>query len=57
MKDGSYTLSCNKFVEVLPSKKHSEYLDFESNGIEPEITLHSDRDWIKQLNDYLIQDN
>ena len=53
IKNSTYTLPCSDFVAVLTSKKHSDYLEFESQGIEPEVTLNLNSDWITQLNNYI----
>ena len=57
IKDGNYTLPCGNFIAVLTSKKHSEYLAFESKGIEPEVTLDMETDWIEQLKSYIKKNN
>ena len=57
IKDSSYNLPCGNFVAVLTSKKHSDYLEFESNGIEPDVTLNADDDWIVQLNNHILKNN
>ncbi len=46
IKDGSYNLPCDNFIAVLASKKLSKYLPFESVGIEPNIVLETNSDWI-----------
>jgi hypothetical protein len=53
VKNSNYTLPCGKFIAVLTSKKHSEYLEFESQGIEPDVTFNLNSDWINQLNNYI----
>ena len=53
VKNSNYTLPCGNFIAVLTSKKHSEYLEFESQGIEPDVTFSSDSDWIIQLENYM----
>ena len=53
VKNSNYTLPCGKFIAVLTSKKHSEYLEFESQGIEPDVTFSLNSDWIIQLNNYI----
>ena len=57
IKDSNYTLPCGNFVAVLTSKKHSDYLEFESKGIEPDVTFNLDNDWIIQLNNYISGNN
>lgn len=49
VKNSSYTLPCNNFIAVLTSKKHSEYLEFESKGVKPTFELDMETDWIEQL--------
>lgn len=44
----SYTFPCAPFTAVLTSKTHSKYLALESIGIEPQIILDDDTDWIQQ---------
>jgi hypothetical protein len=53
IKNSNYTLPCGPFVAVLTSKKHSDYLSFESQGIEPEVPFNFNSDWIIQLNNYI----
>ncbi len=53
IKDGNYTLPCGNFIAVLTSKKHADYLQFESQGIEPDVSFGTETNWIIQLSDYL----
>lgn len=57
IKAESYTLPCGNFIAVLSSKKNSNYLAFESTGIEPEITYDMNSDWIEQLKNYIKSNN
>lgn len=57
IKDGNYTLPCTSFIAVLTSKKHSEYLEFESKGIEPNVKFDMETDWIEQLKNYIENNN
>ena len=57
IKDGSYTLPCSNFTAVLTSKIHSEYLEFESKGIEPNVIFDMKADWIDQLKNYIENNN
>ncbi len=57
IKDGNYNLPCGNFIVVLSSKIHSEFLEFESKGIEPQVTFDLDTDWIIQLNNYISKNN
>lgn len=51
--DGSYKLPCGKFIAVLTSKKHSKFLEIESVGVEPDVKLGPETDWILQLQEYI----
>ncbi|MFT5672936.1 MAG: hypothetical protein ACI9JT_001577 [Polaribacter sp.] len=53
IKNSNHTLPCGNFIAVLTSKKYSDYLEFESQGIEPEVTFNLNSDWIIQLNNYI----
>ena len=53
IKNSNYPLPCGNFIAVLTSKKHSDYLEFESRGIEPDVTFSLNSDWIIQLNNYI----
>lgn len=57
VKNGSYTLPCNNFVATLSSKKHSKYLEYESEGIKPDVILRIDTDWLEQLEKYINKNN
>ncbi|MCK0157736.1 S41 family peptidase [Cellulophaga sp. F20128] len=57
IKGDNYTLPCGNFIAVLTSKKDSDYLQFESQGIEPNITLSMETDWILQLTRYIEKNN
>ncbi len=57
IKNGNYNLPCGNFVAVLTSKKHSDYLEFESKGIKPDVTFNIDKDWLLQLDDFLSENN
>lgn len=45
----NYNLPCGNFVAVLTSKKHSNYIKIESQGIEPMIKLNMETDWLIEL--------
>jgi C-terminal processing protease CtpA/Prc len=47
-KNISNNLDCGKFVAIITSKRHKEYLPFESKGVHPDIYLDYNSDWIKQ---------
>jgi len=49
VNDDIYNLPCNQLMAVLPSKKKSDYIKFESLGIKPDKELNMDSDWIIQL--------
>tara|TARA_R110002050_G_scaffold141251_2_gene266339 strand:+ start:42728 stop:43990 length:1263 start_codon:yes stop_codon:yes gene_type:complete len=51
--DANYNLPCEKFIAVLTSKKHPEFLEIESIGITPQVTFNMDSDWLNQLVSYL----
>ncbi|WGK64987.1 S41 family peptidase [Croceiramulus getboli] len=53
IKDSSYELPCGQFVAILSSKKHAEYLPFESQGLEPDHLLDPTSDWIEQVVEYI----
>jgi hypothetical protein len=57
IKDSNYTLPCGNFVAVLTSKKIKEYLEFESQGIKPNVTLNKETDWVTQLIDFIEKNN
>ncbi|KPM32034.1 Peptidase family S41 [Croceitalea dokdonensis DOKDO 023] len=52
-KNISNPLGCGKFVAIVTSKRHKEYLPFESKGIEPDMLLEYDRDWITQTMEFI----
>jgi hypothetical protein len=47
-KNISNNLGCGKFVAIMTSKRHKEYLEFESKGVEPDVLLNYNEDWIGQ---------
>ncbi|MEQ8546811.1 MAG: S41 family peptidase [Cyclobacteriaceae bacterium] len=47
--DSTYDLPCDNFVVVLTSKKHSKYINLESEGLAPDVKFTMDADWIDQL--------
>ncbi len=53
-KNISNNLPCGKFIAIMTSKKHKEYLEFESKGVSPDILLEYNKDWIDQTKE-LIQ--
>ncbi len=53
VKDNSPALPEGHFITVLASKKHSEYLKYESVGITPDVTLDLESDWIDQVVQYI----
>jgi len=53
--DSTYELPCDNFVVVLTSKKHSKYLEIESEGLAPDVKFSMDSEWIDQLLSYKKQ--
>lgn len=51
--NSSYNLPCEDFVVVLTSKKHAKYIKLESTGIDPDIKLTIEKDWMKQVQEYI----
>lgn len=51
--EGSVDLPCDNFIAVLTSKKHPDYLEFESRGIDPDVHLNLEIDWITQLKNHI----
>ena len=49
LKDGNFVLPCGNYIAVLTSKKHSEFLEIESVGIEPDVELDINSDWLDQV--------
>ncbi|PQV49451.1 peptidase S41-like protein [Jejuia pallidilutea] len=47
-KNISNPLPCGKFLGIITSKRHKEYLPFESVGVTPDMYLNYDSDWIEQ---------
>jgi hypothetical protein len=57
MVNSNYNLPCKNYVVVLTSKKHTEYLKLESTGIEPDIKLDIEKDWMIQVQNYIQRNN
>jgi len=49
IKKGAFPLNCGNFIAILTSKRHKEYLPFESQGIEPDVFLDYSKSWIAQV--------
>lgn len=49
LKNSNHVLPCGNFLAVLTSKKHKKFLAIESRGIEPQVKLKMDSDWINQM--------
>jgi hypothetical protein len=49
LKDANFELPNDKYLAVLTSKKHKEFIDIESVGIEPNEKLSMDSDWLAQV--------
>lgn len=57
MVNSNYNLPCKNYVVVLTSKKHTEYIKLESTGIEPDIKLDIEKDWMIQVQNYIQRNN
>jgi hypothetical protein len=57
MVNSNYNLPCKNYVVVLTSKKHKEYIKLESTGIEPDIKLDIEKDWMIQVQNYIQSNN
>lgn len=55
--NSNYNLPCEDYVVVLTSKKHSKYMKLESTGLEPDIKLAFDKDWLMQVQNYIESNN
>jgi len=53
VKDSSYNLHCGDFMAILTSKKHSKFLKLESVGLEPDVKLKTETDWMLELQNYI----
>lgn len=51
--NSNYNLPCEEFVVTLTSKKHTKYMKLESTGFEPDIKLTLEKDWMKQVENYI----
>lgn len=49
----NYNLPCGNFLAVLTSKKHKEFLPFESKGVEPDFKLNMNSDWVNQVLEHI----
>lgn len=49
LKNSNYNLPCGNFIAILTSKKHKEFLEIESVGIEPDTKLNMTSDWMTQI--------
>ncbi|WP_036153800.1 S41 family peptidase [Maribacter forsetii] len=49
----NYTLPCEDYLAVLTSKKHANYMELESTGIEPDVTLTLEESWLTQVQNYI----
>jgi hypothetical protein len=47
--NGSFELPSGHFMSVLTSKVHSKYLEIESKGVQPDVELSLESDWIEQI--------
>jgi hypothetical protein len=55
--NSTFPLPCKNFLVVLTSKKHSKYLAIESTGINPDIRLLIEKNWIVQVKNYIQDTN
>lgn len=55
--NSNYKLPCEDYLVVLTSKKHKKHLKLESAGIDPDIKLSMEKDWIVQVQDYIRRNN
>ncbi len=53
VKNSIINLPCQKYIAVLTSKRHKEYLYIETKGIEPNIKLDYQKDWLMQVMEYI----
>lgn len=44
--DDYYTLPSSSFLVILPSKAHKKYLEYETNGVAPDVFLEYKKSWI-----------
>ncbi len=49
IKNGSYILPCSGYIAELTSKKHTQFIKYESKGLPPDVFLDYDRDWLVQV--------
>jgi hypothetical protein len=55
--NSNYNLPCENYIVVLTSKKHIKYLKLESMGLEPDIKLAVENDWMIQVQNYIERNN
>lgn len=55
-KNISNPLPCGKFLAIMTSKRHKEFLPFESVGVAPDVYLSYDSDWIEQVSSIISND-
>ena len=51
--NSNYNLPCEEYVVTLTSKKRTKYMKLESTGFEPDIKLTLEKDWMKQVENYI----
>lgn len=55
--NGNYNLPSSHFIAVLTSKAHSKYLEIESKGVQPDVELSLNSDWIEQTTKLIKEKN
>ncbi len=55
--NSNYNLPCENYIVVLTSKKHIKYLKLESMGLEPDIKLAVENDWMIQVQNCIERNN
>ena len=49
----SYKFPCGNLTGFFTIKKHKEYIEYESVGVQPDVMLKPDADWISQTEAYI----
>ena len=55
--NSNYNLPCENYVVVLTSKEHGKYIKLESMGLEPDIKLAIENDWLIQVQNFIEKSN
>jgi hypothetical protein len=53
IKNSSYTLPCSGYIAELTSKKHTQFIKYESKGVPPDVFLDYDTDWLVQVKELI----